>query len=88
MNGIGWAVKEMQNGAKVKRAGWNSADQFLYFVPSGNYPARTEVAKKQWGDDALVPYQPYIAIKTVQETVVPWNASQSDLLATDWEVVE
>jgi hypothetical protein len=34
-----------------------------------------------------VPYQAYIAMKTVQGTVVPWLASQTDMLAEDWEVL-
>jgi len=84
MNSIGWAIKQMLNGAKVARQGWNGKEMFLYYVPEGKYPARTDVAKKVWGENGLVPYQPYIAMKTVQGTVVPWLCSQTDLLATDW----
>lgn len=87
-NGIGWAVKEMQNGAKVARSGWNGKNMYLYYVPPGEYPARTEVAKKQFGENGLVPYQGYIAMYTVQGTVVPWLCSQTDLLAVDWVTVE
>ena len=85
--GIGWAVIQMKSGHKVSRAGWNGKNMFLYYVPEGQYPARTDVAKKEWGENALVPYQAYIAMKTAQGTVVPWLCSQSDLLATDWDVV-
>lgn len=84
--GIGWAVKQMHDGAKVARAGWNGKGMFLYYVPEGQYPARTEVAKAEWGEDALVPYQAYVAMKTAQGTVVPWLCSQTDLLAIDWEI--
>lgn len=59
---------------------------FLYLVPANSYPAITDVAKKEFGD--TVPYQAYIAMKTVQNTVVPWLASQTDLLSEDWFVVE
>ena len=85
---IGVAVKNLKDGKKVSRAGWNGKGMFLYYVPEGKYPARTEVAKKEWGEDALVPYQPYVAMKTVQGTVVPWLCSQTDMLAEDWVVVE
>jgi hypothetical protein len=85
--GIGEAVDQMKYGHKVARRGWNGKGMFLYFVPAGEYPARTDVAKKEWGEDALVPYQPYIAMKTAQGTVVPWLCSQTDLLAEDWETV-
>lgn len=59
---------------------------FLYLVPANSYPAITDVAKKEFGD--TVSYQAYIAMKTVQNTVVPWLASQTDLLSEDWFVVE
>ena len=36
----------------------------------------------------LVPYGAYIAMKTAQENVVPWLASQTDVLADDWQIVE
>lgn len=84
---FGGAIKALKEGCKVARAGWNGKGMFLYYVPAGEYPARTEVAKLEWGENALVPYQPYIAMKTVQGTVVPWLASQTDMLAEDWEIV-
>ena len=84
--GIGWAIKEMHHGQKVRRVGWNGKGMFLYLVPPGEYPARTQVAKETWGENGLVPYQAYIAMKTAQDTVVPWLASQTDLLAIDWEL--
>ena len=33
-------------------------------------------------------YRAYIAMKTAQGNVVPWLASQTDMLAEDWVVVE
>jgi len=88
IQGIGWAVKQMRNGSKLARSGWNGKGMYLYLVPEGQYPARTDVAKAEWGEDGLVPYQAYIAMKTVQGTVVPWLASQTDLLAMDWEIAQ
>lgn len=85
---FGDAIRALKAGSKVARSGWNGKGMFLYFVPEGQYPARTAVAKKEWGEDALVPYQPYIAMKTVQRSVVPWLASQTDMLADDWEVID
>ena len=31
---------------------------------------------------------PWIGMKTADDTFVPWLASQTDMLAEDWEVVE
>lgn len=84
---FGLAVEALKQGRRVSRRGWNGSGMFIYYVPPGAYPARTEAAKDHFGSDALVPYRDYIAMKTVNEEVVPWVASQTDILATDWEVV-
>jgi len=84
---FGHAIEMLKLGQKVARSGWNGKGMFLYLVPPGEYPARTEAAKAYWGDDALVPYGAYIAMKTAQENVVPWLASQTDVLAEDWQTV-
>lgn len=57
-------------------------------TPSGAYSPRTEVAKSLVNKNGLVEYGAYIAMKTAQGNVVPWLASQTDLLAEDWCVVE
>lgn len=82
---FGQALEILKSGGKVARSGWNGKGMFLYHVPANAYPAQTEVAKKEWGENSLVPYGAYIAMKTVQGNVVPWLASQTDVLAEDWE---
>lgn len=85
---FGQTIEALKEGKKVCRSGWNGKGMFLYYVPAASYPAMTEIAKAEWGDGALVPYCAYIAMKTVQGDVTPWNASQTDMLAEDWEIVE
>ncbi len=82
---FGLAVEALRKGLKVTREGWNGKGMFLYYVPANSYAAQTEVAKAAFGD--TVPYESYIAMKTVQNTVVPWLASQSGVLAVDWQLV-
>lgn len=71
-HGIGWAVKQLCNGESVVRTGWNGQGQFLTL---------------QVPDEHSKMSLPYVYITTVQGDRVPWLASQTDLLATDWEVV-
>lgn len=78
------ALSWLKMGKPVRRSGWNGKGMFLYLVPAARYPAQTAVAKAFWGENALVPYGGYIAMKTAQDNVVPWLASQTDLLADDW----
>lgn len=82
---FGHAIEALKRGEKVARAGWNGKGMFLYLVPENKYPAQTEAAKKHFGD--TVPYGAYIAMKTAVENVVPWLASQTDVLANDWQVI-
>ena len=79
---FGLALEAMKHGKPVERKGWNGRGMFLYLVPAGTYPAKTEIAKQAFGKD--VEYGAYIAMKTAQGNVVPWLASQTDVLADDW----
>lgn len=79
------ALTLLREGKRLARVGWNGKGMYIYFVPANSYPAVTEIAKKQFGE--TVPYRAYFAMKTAQNDVAPWSASNSDLLATDWYVV-
>lgn len=83
---FGQALAKVKEGFKISRDGWNGSGQFVYYVPEASYPPSTDVAKEEFGHS--VPYAAYLAIKSVQNVVVPWLASQTDLLAEDWYVVE
>lgn len=83
---FGEALQALKFGLAVSRAGWNGKGMFIYLVGPGRYapttPTGHEIASTQ--EDGLVPYLPYIAMKTVTGEVVPWLASQTDILAEDW----
>jgi Protein of unknown function (DUF2829) len=59
---------------------------YLYYVEAASYPARTAIARKEFGD--MVPYGAYLAMKTAQQNVVPWLASQADILSDDWTILD
>ena len=84
---FGLCLEELKAGKAVCRSGWNGRGMFVYYVPAGNYPARTGVAKAFYGDD-LVPYNPYFAIKNVDNTVSTWVPSVNDCLADDWAIYD
>ena len=87
---FGYAVKMMKEGKRVERAGWNGKGMFLYYVPENKYPASRNEHGTMIGmfKDDMVPYREYIALKTVDNQVVPWAPSISDALAEDWQIVE
>lgn len=87
---FGLAVEALKKGLKVARSGWNGKSMFLYYVPAAAYPAQRNSLGTMLGQfpDDMVPYGAYIAMKTAQNNVVPWLASQTDVLATDWSIVQ
>jgi len=87
---FGHAITAMKSGKRVARAGWNGKNMFLYYVPAANYPAAYNELHTMQGEfpDDMVPYGAYIAMKTAQNNVIPWLASQTDMLADDWTVVD
>ena len=87
---FGHAVELLKGGHRVAREGWNGKGMFLYYVPENKYPASRNEHGTMIGvfEDDMVPYGAYIAMKTAQNNVVPWLASQTDVLAEDWQIVE
>lgn len=77
--------KVINFGYRAYRKGWNGKNQLIYYVPEGHYKQCIDVARKYLtGDDGKA----YLAIKTSDGNVVPWTASQTDMLADDWEIEE
>lgn len=85
---FGTALEIAKHGGKIARKGWNGKGMFLYHVPAASYAPCTPIGEECATDDGKVPYGAYIAMKTAQGNVVPWLASQTDMLAEDWAVVE
>lgn len=68
---IGEAVRALKDGKQVTRGGWNGAGQYLELQQPGVLGKMT---------------LPYVYLRTSQGALVPWTASQTDLLADDWQV--
>ncbi|AMQ08548.1 hypothetical protein AZE41_12790 [Sporosarcina psychrophila] len=81
---FGAALTFLKEGLRVARKGWNGKGMWLWQVDSwgGNI--------KSASPDPFVYLEasPFIAMKTTDDKLVPWLASQTDILAVDWEVVE
>ncbi len=91
--GIGQAIKEIKLGNKVARHGWNGKDMWLSYTPGREVhvenlwsPANQRFAKENGGSAIVLPA---ITMKNARgQIVMGWLASQEDLLAEDWYVVE
>lgn len=71
---MGSVIRGMKRDPYLRftREGWNGKNQYIMIQNP------TQLSKMT---------RPYIYIKTVQGDLVPWLASQTDILADDWEIV-
>ena len=85
---FGHAIDLLKDGRKVARKGWNGKGMYLYLVPSAEYKSVTEVAKKEHGESFEA--GAYITMKPASGPimVIGWLASQTDMLANDWVLVD
>lgn len=84
------ALNRIKHGARVARDGWNGKNMWLALSPGkSNNPTENFWSRpvRDWGRiqkiDAIG-VRPYIVMYTAQKDIVPWVASQTDLLAEDW----
>lgn len=87
---FGKAIEELKLGNKVSRQGWNGKGMFLALA----YPSYADGRKSSCINfnhkfenvsDCL---ENFIVMKTADNKLVPWLASQTDVLAEDWGIVE
>ncbi len=89
LQGIGWAVKQLQHGSRVRRSGWNGKGMWLILVPGSKDLTVDEgrpLAQAGLVIGTKFNYLPHVDMWTAQGELVPWLCSQTDLLAYDWEL--
>lgn len=85
---FGHAVECLKAGKRVARAGWNGKGMFLFLVPGSTFKVNRAPLLGIYPEGTEIDYHPHIDMKTAQGYVVPWLASQADVLAADWQEVE
>lgn len=79
---FGQALEALKHGKRVSREGWNGKGMHIFLVWSNDWDYN--FATSEWG--AIK--SDFIAMHTADGHVVPWLASQTDMLAEDWEEVK
>jgi len=87
------ALRLIKRGYRVARAGWNGKGMFVCLVRADQYiiptpPYNDFKGDGSYGSPERVSLHPWIGMKTVKDFFVPWIASQTDILAEDWEIFE
>jgi hypothetical protein len=69
---FGQAIEAMRAGKKVSRTGWNGKGMWNAIENPNLDSTMTE---------------PFVYMRTAQGGLIPWLASQADILACDFEIV-
>jgi hypothetical protein len=69
---FGEAIEKLRSGNRVARAGWNGKNMWLGLQVPDSHSKMT---------------LPYIFMSTAQGDLVPWLASQTDVLSDDWNII-
>lgn len=84
---FGQALEKLKQGELVARAGWNGKNMFLLLVPGSTFKVNRTPLLGIYPEGTEVTYLPHVDMKTATGEVVPWLASQTDILAEDWKVL-
>lgn len=104
MGTFGQALESLKRGHLVTRKGWNGKGMFIFMRPEDSLPTNMIVNQvkslpesfKKWvsdnhgdSDTDKIKFTAYLCMKAADGTVVNgWLASQTDMLANDWMIVE
>lgn len=83
---FGIALECLKNGKLVCREGWNGKGMFLYLVAGSRFTVSRAPLLGIFPEGTEIDYSPHIDMRTADGKCVPWLASQTDLLAEDWQI--
>ena len=81
------ALDFLKEGKKVARAGWNGKNMFVFLVPGSVFKVNRAPLLGIYPEGTEINYHAHIDMKTADNQIVPWLASQTDILAEDWEIL-
>jgi Protein of unknown function (DUF2829) len=81
------ALSSLKQGGRVTRTGWNGKGMFVYLVPGSQFKVNRLPLSAIYPEGTSIDYRSHLDMKTADGSCVPWVASQTDLLAEDWEIV-
>jgi hypothetical protein len=83
---FGLAIEAVKKGLRIARAGWNGKDMYVFLSDGVEFSTMADMSEfaneEVYVSDLLV-------LRTAQKTLQPgWLATQSDILADDWYILE
>lgn len=81
------ALQHLKDGKLVAREGWNGKKMFLFLVNGSTFNVSRAPLLGIFPEGTQINYHAHIDMRTADGTIVPWLASQTDLLSDDWVLV-
>lgn len=95
---FGNALRALKEGRRVCRAGWNGKGMWIALTPGSTIPAAVakpghaafhRANEMENSPFANIPLLPHIDMRAADGSmVIGWLASQTDMLAEDWHVLD
>ena len=83
---FGDALEAMKDGERVAREGWNGKNAYVFLAHEPDFVTDADISAF---DQLEVEVGDMLVMKTAQDTFQPgWFASQADMLAEDWYIVQ
>ena len=92
---FGDAIRALKQGSRVAREGWNGKGMWLAYTPGSEFDpefaklGHAAAFRAKEAPNENVRLLPHIDMRAADGSmVIGWLASQTDMLAEDWVVVE
>lgn len=93
---FGQALEALKAGKRISRSGWNGKGMYLWLLPETKVPSDwckeprlRELAEGNPDGSRTMHCLPSIRMKTADGKVLTgWLASQSDMFANDWVILD
>ncbi len=82
---FGLAIEAMKKGFKVSRKGWNGKNQYIELASNISYISSAEKVVNCEHNDIGNKAIAFVGTSGVQ---MGWLASQADMLAEDWQIID
>lgn len=83
---LGLALEAAKMGERIARAGWNGKGMYVFLADEVSFHTDADISEFE---DTGVPVLGCLCMRTADRSICPgWLASQADMLADDWMILE
>ena len=85
---FGLAIEAAKKGSRIARRNWNGKGMYVFLADGVEFHTEADISEFEGRADGVT-VLPVLVLRTAQGDLCPgWLASQTDMLADDWEIVD